>query len=188
MAPDAGFVNEPSGNRSMSDIGGTIEELQAEMARLRNQVQAYVQDKAYDLRHGAAEATTEVESLVRHHPLPAIGAAFAAGLALGLMIRGGRPERTKPPRLSRRDFERLATSVRGALEANSSRRRLPPAEAGDAAFLERLAGALSGLIQSSRDTAASVGSAGERAAKSMAAAGGRTARAVADRLSHVTAD
>lgn len=183
MAHDSNFENEP-GTRGMSDIGGMIEELRAEMARLREQVQGYVNVRADDLREGAAEATAEVESLVRDHPLAAVGAAFAAGLALGLMIRGGRSGNSKPPRLSRKDFERLASSVRGALEDGTPRTHFRSGEANDAALLERLAGALSGLFQSSQDTAASIGAAGERTAKSVASAGGRAARAVADRLSH----
>lgn len=182
MAHDADFETKP-GNGGLGDIGGMIEELRAEMARLREQVQGYVQVRAEDLREGAAEATAEFEGLVRDHPLPAVGAAFAAGLALGLVIRGGRSTNSKAPRLSRRDFDRLAANVRGALEAGSSRARLPSTEVGDAALLERLAGALSGIFQSSQDTATSIGSAGERAARSVAAAGGRAARAVADRLS-----
>lgn len=182
MASDADFVNE-SGNRGMSDIGGMIEELRTEMARLREQVQSYVQMRADSLREGAADTTAEVEGLVRDHPLPAVGVAFAAGLVLGLMMRKGRSERTEP-RPARRELERLAATTRGALEARGSRPSSQPAQPSDAALLERLAGALSELIQSSQETATSVGSAGERAARSMAAAGGKAARAVAGRLSH----
>lgn len=182
MASDTQSMNEPSGT---NDIGEAIADLRAEMARLSDQVQAYLQHQAGELRDGAAEATAEVEGLVRDHPLPAVGIAFGAGLVLGLMIRGGRSRPSEAPRLSRRDFERLTSRLRGAIEGNSAARvHVEPADGGDAAFLGRLAGALADLVRSSRSTAASVGSAGERTARSVAAAGERAARAVAERLSH----
>ena len=183
LTSDTHSMNEPSERTIASDLGEAIAELRAEMARLSDEVQAYLQHQAEELRHGAAETTAEVEELVRDHPLPAVGIAFGAGLVLGLLIRG-RP-RPQAPRLSRRDFERLASRLRGAFEvAPGDRLYAASADGADRAFLERLSGALSGLIQSSRSTAASVGSAGERAARTVAAAGERTARAVSERLSH----
>lgn len=185
MQSDTPSVNEPFEGRRTSDIGHRIEELRAELARLSDQVQSYVLNRADDVRQSAAETTAEIEGLVRDHPLPALGVAFGAGFVLGLLLRRGDSERKELPRLSRRDFERLASAMRNAFETRSSPRiHVAPANNGDAAFLERLAGALSGLIQASRSTVAAVGSAGERAAKSAAATGVRTARAVADRLSH----
>lgn len=185
MAFDPQSVNEPIESRGTGDISHRIEELRAELARLGEQVQNYLVNRADDVRRGAVETTAEVEGIVRSHPLPSIGIAFGAGLVLGLMLRRGNSQPSDIPRLSRRDFERLAS----AMSDSFARRAIPrahfaPEDGADTALLERLAGALSGLFQASRSTAASVGSAGERVAKSVAAAGGKTARAVADRISH----
>ena len=175
-----------SESRGAGDISHRLEELRAELARLSDQVQKYLVSKADDVRRSAVETTAEVEGVVRSYPLPSLGVAFGVGLVLGPMLRGGNSQRRDLARLSRRDFERLASAMRGSFTTPSVPGvHFASANGGDTALLERLAGALSGLIEASRSTAASVGSAGERVARSVAAAGGKTARAVADRLSHV---
>ncbi len=179
MAYGSESVNEAA-RRETGDIGAKIEELRAEMTRLSEQVQTYLQNRAVDLKEGATETAAEVEELIRRNPFPAVGVALGIGFLLGLMVRGGA---SAAPRLSRRDFDRLASKVRGAIEAGSARAQAAAAEVGDTALLERLAGALSSVIESSRSAAESVGSAGGRAAKSVAAVGERTARNIAERLS-----
>jgi len=186
MASPTQYENEPTQDAGAGDIGGRIEELRAELARLTEQVQIYLQDRASDLRDSALEATESVEEIVRENPLPAVGIAFGAGFVLGLMARSGRSERWEPPRLSRRDLDRLASSFTEALMTARSRAREATAGAGDAALLERLTGIVSGLLESSKGTVASVGTAGERAARSVAAMGEKTARGIADRLSVAT--
>lgn len=182
MASTTEYLNEDAG-KDAGDIGAKIEELRAEMARLTEQVQIFLQDRAGDLRDSAAETTAEIEEMIRENPFPAVGIALGVGFILGLMVRGGRAEGREPTRLSRRDFDRLTSRLRGAIEAGGARAQAAAADADDSALLERLAGAISGLVAASRSTAASVGSAGEKAAKSVAAAGERTARSIADRLS-----
>ncbi|HEX7074226.1 MAG TPA: hypothetical protein VF226_09315 [Hyphomicrobiaceae bacterium] len=172
-------VNEAAGKET-GDIGAKIEELRAEMMRLSEQVQVYLQNRAGDLKEDATETSAEVQKLIRENPFPAVGVALGIGFLLGLMMRGGA---SAAPRLSRRDFDRLASKVRGAIEAGSARAQAAASEVGDTALLERLAGALSSVIGSSRSAAESVGSAGGRAAKSVAAVGERTARNIAERLS-----
>lgn len=178
------YVNEPAESDNASDIGARIEELRAELARLTEQVQDYLQDRASDLRDSAIETTENVETLIRENPLPAIGIALGIGFAVGLLLRGGRSDTA--PRLSRRDLDRLASSFMEALTTAGSRAREATTGAGDLALLERLGGVLGGLLESSKGTVATVGSAGERAARSVAAMGQKTARGIADRLSVVT--
>lgn len=171
---------------SERDLGDKIEELRQEMMQLSAHVQAYLQDRADELRDTAAETVSDVEDIIRGRPLPAVSVALGIGFVVGLMLGGARSRR-EPSRLSQRDFDRLASRLRGAIEAAGSRaQRAATNGGGDAAFLERLAGAITGLISSSRSTAASVGSVGEKAAKSVVAVGERTARTIADRLSHAT--
>ncbi|MCL4765126.1 MAG: DUF883 family protein [Hyphomicrobiaceae bacterium] len=184
MVSPTQFANEPSQAARAGDIGAGLEELREDLARLAEQVQTYVQDRAGDLRDSAIETAGDVEELIRENPLPAVGIALGVGFVLGVMVRGGRAPRWEGSRLPRRDIDRLASRLGEALEAAAPRVRLGTAsDAGEAAFLERLAGALSALMESSRATAASVGTAGGRAARSVASMGERTARSIADRLS-----
>jgi len=179
-------LNEPVEGGTSRDTGALIEELKAELARLTEQVQNYLQERATGLRDSAIDTADNVETLIRENPLPAVGIAMGTGFILGLLIRRGQPDRWKAPRLSRRDIDRLASRFTESLAAARSRAGEAATGAGDSALLERLAGLLGGLLESSKETATSVGSAGERAARSVAAMGEKTARGIANRLSVVT--
>lgn len=183
MASPTQYVNEPAQESGASDIAERLEELRADLARLTAQVQGYLQDRAADLRDSAIETTDNVEELIRENPLPALGIALGTGLLVGLLVRSRRSTGRQSPQLSRRDLDRLTSRLAEALQTSGSRARHFAADAGDGAILERLAGALSGLLESSRETVASVGTAGERAARSVAAMGEKTAKSIAGRLS-----
>ena len=183
MAFDPQSVNEPIESRGTGDISHRIEELRAELARLGEQVQNYLVNRADDVRRGAVETTAEFEVVVRSQPLPSIGIAFGAGLVLGLMLRRGNSQRSDIPRLSRRDFERLAS----AMSDSFARRAIPrahfaPADGADTALLERLASFVRPFQASVHGRLCRISwrTGGEKR-------GGRwrkTARAVADRISH----
>lgn len=183
MVSPTQYANEPREPARAGDIGARIQELREELARLAGQVQEYVGDRAADLRDSAVETTGDVEEFIRENPLPAVGLALGVGLILGIMVRGRGAAQRQAPTLSRRDLDRLAYRVGEALESAAPRLRAANAgDTGDWALLERLAAALTGLIDSSRSTAASVGSAGGKAVRTVAAVGERTARSIADRL------
>lgn len=180
MASSTEYENQPAHQTEALDIAGKLEELRADLVRITAQVQDYVEARAVNLRDSAAEANENVESLIREHPLPAVGLALGAGFVLGLLVRGGQHDTQAIPRLTRRDIDRLASRLTHSLTSAANGAREITAEVGDKAFLERLAGALSGLLESSKETVASVGSAG---ARSVAAMGEKTARTIANRLS-----
>jgi len=183
MTTSTQYESQPTEHAGTMDVAARLEELRADLAHLTAQVQEFVQSRATELRHGAAETTDSIEGLIRDNPLPAVGIALGAGFILGLLARGGQPDRYQMPRLTRRDVDRLASRLTDSVMSAGERTREVAADTGDKAFLERLAGALSGLLESSRETVASVGSAG---AKSVAAMGEKTARSIADRLSAAT--
>lgn len=180
MVSPSQYANQPAQDTGAIDIGERLDELRAELARLTTQAQDYLQTRGSDLRDSAAEATDNIEEIIRENPLPAVGLALGVGFILGLLARGGRFESRDVPRLTRRDVDRLASRLTETLTTAGSRAREAAEDVGDNVFLERLAGALTGLLESSKQTMASVGSAG---ARSVAAMGEKTARSIADRLS-----
>ena len=154
------------------DVGEMIQGLKAELARLAAQAQDSIADNAGAIKDRAMDAADSTQDLVRQNPLSALGIALGVGFIVGVMVPSRRSHRHGFAAGSRREFDRLADSVRDAIETGRSRAQHSLERASDPALLDRLAGILSGLLESSRSTASSVASAGER-----------TARHIADRLS-----
>lgn len=166
---------ESSLSHRAEDFSQMIQGLKDELARLAEQAQVSISDNAGAIKNRAVDAAEDTQDLVRQNPLAALGIALGVGFVVGVMI----PGRGRGPRHahrfaagSRREFDRLSDTVRDAIEAGRSRAQHSVERASDPALLDRLTGILSGLLESSRSTASSVASAGEK-----------TARNIADRLS-----
>ncbi len=189
MASPTHSANEPT--QGAFAIGDRLDELKRDLGRLSERVQHYVQNRAAGLKDTAMEKTDEFQELIRGNPLPAIGIAFGAGFVVGLLVGGG-SRGLQPPRVSRRDIDRLASSLATTLAigrgparraASEAARMAETTEHHDSAILERLAGALSSLLATSKETAATVGSAGESTARTVAAMGEKAAKTIAERIS-----
>ena len=157
------------------DVGEMIQGLKAELARLAAQAQDSIAENAGALKDRAVDAAEDTQDLVRQNPLPALGIALGVGFLVGVMMPARGSHRHGFAAGSRREFDRLADSVREAIETGRSRAQHSLERASDPALFDRLAGILSGLLESSRSTASTVASAGEK-----------TARHIADRLSNAT--
>ena len=166
---------ESSLSHRAQDFGEMIQGLKDELARLAEQAQVGIADNAEAIKSRAVHAAEDTQDLVKQNPLTAVGIALGVGVVVGLMVPGrgaGARHAHRYASGSRREFDRLTDTVRDAIEAGRSRAQQSFERASDPALLDRLMGVLSGLLDSSRSTAASVASAGEK-----------TARSIADRLS-----
>ena len=170
---DKSGMEEQQSHR-LDDVAEMIQGLKTELARLAEQAQDSVADNAGALKDRAIHAAKDTQELVRQNPLPALGIALGVGFLVGVMIPGRSSARHRGFAAgSRREFDRLAETVRDAIETGRSRAQHSLERASDPALLDRLAGILSSLLESSRSTASTVASAGEK-----------TARHLADRLSN----
>ena len=161
-----------------SDLSDRMQELRDELAKLTGQVQTYLADRASDVKDGAVQIAEGTEDLIRENPLPAIGIALGFGLVLGFMVpkRSGRHARHSDfGRRASRDMHRMASSLsdaasnlRHTIEASKSRAQDVVQRASDPALFDRLATLVTGLLESSRSTASSVASAGEKTARKVA--------------------
>jgi ElaB/YqjD/DUF883 family membrane-anchored ribosome-binding protein len=145
------------------DPGSMIEDVRGQVSQLGSQVRDFVQHGAKDM----ADRTTEAaESYVRQQPLTAVAIAAGTGLLLGLMLMRGRGNRYSRsyhrqggPKLSRRDFDRLRSTIEEGFE--SLRPRGEP-------MTDRITNALSSWLDTYGARASEAASAGTRAAKRMA--------------------
>lgn len=157
-----------------SDIGRAeelaekIKGLKTDLADLAGQVQKRIADRADAAKEQAIQAAEDTQDLIRQNPLPAVGIALGVGFIVGLMIPSSRSQGERFWPGSRREFDRLADTLKGAIENGWSRAQRGLDRTNDPALLERLTGILSGLFESSRATASSVASAGEKTARSIA--------------------
>ncbi len=161
-----------------SDVADKMQELRDELTKLSGQVQTYLSDRADDVKEGASQVAENTGDLIRENPLPAIGIALGVGVLLGFMVPQRKPRYARRHDFGRRasrDINRMASSLsdaasnlRHTIEASRSRAQDVVHRASDPALFERLATLATGFLESSRSTASSVASAGEKTARKVA--------------------
>ena len=190
MASPMSETNTETKSSQITDPAKLIESLREEMARVGEQVQEFVQARGGQIAEQASKATEQASKvtaeaaenardLVRENPGTSVAIAAGAGLVLGLILSASRRNRRhtwydearnlRERGVSRRDLDRLSGAIRDGFERVRSHN-------GDSAFVDRIATAVSNLLDSSASTASTVASAGSRVAKNLVErlASGRT--------------
>ena len=168
MATSEKSATENSDPSRAEEFSEMIQGLKDDLARLAGQIQEGLADRADAVKETAVQTASDTQDLVRENPLPAVGLALGVGFLVGVMLPRGRRQHHRFGGASRREFDRLAHTVREAIETGRSRAQHELNRASDPALLDRLTGVLSGLLESSRATASSVASAGEKTARHLA--------------------